>query len=69
MPIDSRDYPMSDELERRLISRATRNRQIPQRRNGGPSSVQRFAAESRSFVQTLLKNMFLTKPDAGSRAS
>ncbi len=69
MLTDSKDYPFSDALERKLVQQAPRNRQIPHQRNCGHSNTKRSRVGLLGFIQKLLKNVFQIKPAGNSRAS
>lgn len=69
MLTNSNDFPVSDELERRLVRQIPRNRQIPHQRNCGPTIAKRLALALLGLVQTLLKTVFQTKSGTDSSAS
>ena len=68
MRTDSKDYSVSDELERRLVQQTPRNRQIPQQRNCGPSNARKRLLESFELIHGLLKDVLHPKSGIDSGA-
>ena len=65
MAINSRDYPLSDGLERRLIEQAPRNRQLVRRRECAPAragvTAPKFLAQLQALVHTTVRLLGFAK--------